>query len=71
MTFKRNSILTDFREYGLILYNPVIVLKKVKKYQPPPSSPSSNRSNTSSETQIWSSITPLTTRSLEKHIIRL
>ena len=70
MIFKKSSILTSFREYGLILYNSIIVLKKIKKYQ---SSFSSflNRLNISLEVQIWSSITSLTTRSLEKHVIYL
>ena len=70
MTFKRSSILAGFRECELIPYNPAIVLEKVKEYQPPPPPPS-NRPNTSPEAQIWSPITPLTARSLEKHAICL
>jgi DDE superfamily endonuclease len=35
-TFKRHSILSAFRECGIIPYNPQIVLKKVQDYLPPP-----------------------------------
>jgi hypothetical protein len=35
-TFKRNSILSSFRECGLVPYNPQMALNKVKEYHPPP-----------------------------------
>ena len=47
MTFKRHHILNEFREYGLIPYNPNIVLYKIEEYQ---SSFSSNRPSTFSAT---------------------
>jgi hypothetical protein len=34
-TFKRNSILSAFRESGLIPHNPQIVLQKLQEYLPP------------------------------------
>ena len=71
MTFKRNSILTGFRECGLISYNPNIVLNKIQDYQAPPPSPSRNRPSTPSEAQIWPPTTSLTARSLEKQAIQL
>ena len=71
MTFKKDSILVGFRECGLVSYNPVIVFEKIKKYQVPPSSNSLSRFSTSLEAQIWSLITSLTTRSLEKQVIQL
>ena len=33
MTFKRNSILDEFREYELVSYNLNIVLNKIQEYQ--------------------------------------
>ncbi len=35
-TFKKNFILSSFRECGLIPYNPQVVLAKVRDYQAPP-----------------------------------
>ena len=71
MTFKKDSILTGFRECKLVSYNPVIVLEKIKEYQAPPSSNPLSRLSTLSEAQIWPSITSLTTRSLKKQVIQL
>ena len=71
MTFKRNSILTGFRECELIPYNLNIVLNKIQDYQVPPPPPSRNRPFTSSEAQIWPPTTSLTARSLKKQVIQL
>jgi hypothetical protein len=34
-TFKKNSILSSFQEYSLILFKPSIVLAKVQEYEAP------------------------------------
>jgi DDE superfamily endonuclease len=61
-TFKRNSILSAFRECGLVPYNPQIVLQKEQEYQPllPPRPPTPPKSLDLPPT------TPLTNRALEK-----
>ena len=71
MTFKKDSILTGFRECGLVPYNPVIVFEKIKEHQVSSSSNPLSRLSTSLKAQIWSFITSLTTRSLEKQAIQL
>jgi hypothetical protein len=66
MTFKRSSILAGFQEYGLVSYNPAIMLKKIKEYQPSPPLNPPSQPTTFFKAQIWTSITPLTARSLKK-----
>ena len=67
-TFKRNSILSSFRECGIVPYNPAIVLRKASEYQSPPSldllrpSTPPNPSNLSNLPPT----TPRTNRSFEK-----
>jgi hypothetical protein len=60
LTFKKSSILADFRECRLFPRNPAIVIKKVKDYQHL-SAPPSNRPSTPPSAEIWPPTTPLTT----------
>ena len=66
MTFKRNSILNEFRECGLVSYNSNIVLNKIQEYQ---SSSPRNRPSTFLTIEIWPPTTSLTVRSLKKQVI--
>ena len=66
-TFKTNSIRSSFRECKLVLYNLQIVLKKIKKYRPPPSV----RPSTPPKTEFQSPTTSLTSQALKKQAICL
>jgi hypothetical protein len=66
MTFKKGSILAGFREYGIVPYNPAIVLEKIKEYLPSPPPPPLDQPSTPFKAQIWPPTTPLMARSLEK-----
>jgi DDE superfamily endonuclease len=66
-TFKRNSILSSFRECGLVPYMPSIVLAKVQEYEAPP-----DRTRRFSTPPLdlldWQDpVTPLTDRALQRH----
>jgi DDE superfamily endonuclease/Tc5 transposase DNA-binding domain len=66
-TFKKNSILSSFRECGLIPYRPTVVLTKVREYEAPRdprrlSTPPSHIPGFTPEP-----ITPKTDRALQRH----
>jgi hypothetical protein len=67
-TFKKNSILSSFREYNLIPYNPQIVLNKIQEYQPPPAL---IRPFTPPNALLRAPITPWTDRSLQNQTYAL
>ena len=64
-TFKKNSILSAFRECGIVPYNPAVVLRKACEYQAPPSL-DPPRPSTPSDSSNLLPTTPRTDRSFEK-----
>ena len=67
-TFKRNSILSSFRECGLVPYRPSIVLAKVQEYEAPPDRRTRRYSTPPLDLLDWQDpTTPMTDRALQRH----
>ena len=62
-TFKKNSILSSFRECGIVPYNPQMAIDKVQEYLPPPDL---TRPSTPLNARLEAPMTPWTDRALQR-----